>query len=129
MNRLTYFLLPLLGLALVAAGYFAWRLQSYTPALPANYLASEKDYGVTIDLTQYENLVEPLAEMQGSGLVWLRQPVAWAEIEPAPGRFQWQALDRVMAAVATSNEDQLLRMDRHINRTEDEAAILAFPVI
>jgi O-antigen ligase len=103
-NYLTRLLLLLLGLALAATGYFAWRLQRYAPTLPANFLAAEKDYGVTIDLTQYENPDDALAAMRASGLVWLRQPVSWAEIEAAQGLVHWQAMDQVMAAVAATNE-------------------------
>jgi O-antigen ligase len=75
------------------------------PPSPAGFLAAEKGYGVTIDLTQYddETLANTLAAMRHQGLVWLRQPVSWAEIETAPGRFDWQELDRILAAVAEYN--------------------------
>lgn len=95
---------PLFVLALVVTGYFAWQLRNYSPVLPANFLSSEKDYGVTIDLTQYEALDDHLAAIRASGLIWLRQPVAWAELEPAPGQFDWDSLDRIIGAVTTSNE-------------------------
>jgi hypothetical protein len=91
--------------ALLAAGYFALKLQSGGPASPAGHLAAEKGYGVTIDLTQYDDsdLDGTLAALHQGGLTWLRQPVSWAEIESSPGQFNWASLDRVMAAVDNGN--------------------------
>jgi len=86
---------------LAAAGYFTLQLQRSRPPQPANFLAAEKGYGVTVDLTQYDDATLPgtLAAMRRSGLVWLRQPVNWASTEPAPGQFNWANLDRVLAHV------------------------------
>lgn len=71
-------------------------------AQPAGPMAAVKGYGVTIDLTQYapDQLDPLLAQLRGHGLLWLRQPVRWAEIEPEPDRFDWQKLDAVFEAVA-----------------------------
>jgi len=94
-------LMPLLGVvSLLAALFFGWQLRQPQSPPPANFLAADKGYGVTIDLTQYDAaaLAQTLPQMQQAGLTWLRQPVNWANIEPEPGRFDWANLDRVFAA-------------------------------
>ncbi|MBN1218131.1 MAG: O-antigen ligase family protein [Anaerolineae bacterium] len=75
------------------------------PDSPANFLAADKAYGVTIDLTRYDGnaLEDNLTSLHENHLVWLRQPIRWAEIEPAPGQFDWQSLDRIFAALVQSN--------------------------
>ena len=69
---------------------------------PAGPMAAVKGYGVTIDLTQYapDQLDPLLAQLREHGLLWLRQPVRWAELEPEPDRFAWQKLDAVFEAIA-----------------------------
>lgn len=91
---------------MLAAFYFAWLSQQNTPPAYAGYLAADKGYGVTIDLTQYDEaaLAASLAALQDNGLLWLRQPVAWADVEPEPGQYQWQALDRVLVALQQYND-------------------------
>lgn len=103
-------------LASVASAYFAFQLRPSSSPAPANFLAAENGYGVTIDLTRYDKaaLADTLAAMRQSGLVWLRQPISWADIEPAPGQFEWQKLDRIFAAIAQSN--------RHFTGANSEAA-------
>jgi O-antigen ligase len=88
------------------AGYFAWQSQQNEPAQPAGLLAADKGYGVTLDLTRYDDeiLPETLSTLRANGLLWLRQPIVWAELEPEPGRFNWQSLDRVFAAIAQHNQ-------------------------
>ncbi len=93
------------ALALIALGYFAGQSgQSDSPS-PANFLAADKGYGLTIDLTQYddETLAHTLADLRQNGLLWLRQPFLWSQIEPAPGQFNWDPLDRILAAVERNN--------------------------
>lgn len=103
--RWGWLLVLIFALATTLVAYFAWQLGRHHPPEPANFLAADKSYGVTIDLTRHEDdaLSETLASMRRSGLVWLRQPVSWADIEPVPGQFDWQALDRIVAAVADAN--------------------------
>ena len=93
--------------ALAATGYFALQLRRNTPAVPANFLAADKGYGVTIDLTRTsdDDLADTLAALQENGLTWLRLPIPWAELEPAPGQFDWEALDRVIEHVGTAGDD------------------------
>jgi len=99
--------LPIFILAVLTAAYFALQLRRSIPPQPAGLLAADKGYGVTIDLAQYDDaaLTDTLALMRQNGLTWIRQPVSWAEIEPSPGQFDWQAYDRVFAAIARSNSD------------------------
>ena len=98
--RWGFILLLIFILALPATGYFAWQLSRSAPSplqAPANFLAADKGYGVTIDLTQYDErqLADTLAALAANGLTWLRLPVVWAELEPAPGQYHWQSLDRI----------------------------------
>lgn len=83
--------------AALAAGYFALQLRRSAPSPPAGLLAADKGYGVTIDLTLYDEhaLTQTLETLHDNGLTWLRQPVTWADLEPAPGQFDWSKLDRV----------------------------------
>ena len=94
----------ILGVSLLAALFFAWQLRRSAPPPGANFLAAEKGYGVTIDLTGYDpdTLNRTVADMQANGLTWIRQPVDWATIEPEPGQFNWQSLDRVVEASSPS---------------------------
>ena len=98
-------LLLILSTSIVSAAYFLNVLSTTTPP-PAGYLAADKGYGVTIDLTTYDDevLQQTLEELHTNGLTWLRQPVRWAEIEPEPGQYRWQSLDRMSQAVADFNQ-------------------------
>ena len=104
-NRRTAVLAALFGLSLLAGLYFLWLDRGRPPPLPAGFLAADKTLGVTIDLTRYDDrsMARTLDALRANGLVWLRQPVRWSEIEAAPGRFSWQHLDRVLEAVARNN--------------------------
>lgn len=56
--------------------------------------------GINVDLTQYNNveLAENLDLIANTGFVWVRQPVYRAQIETAPGTFDWAAYDRIFEA-------------------------------
>src|SRR5215510_3177763 len=82
--------------ALAATVYFTQIVKQNNPTVPpAGYLAAEKGYGVTLDLTQYDEatLAATLDTLRENGLFWLRQPVLWSNIETAPGQFNWDSLD------------------------------------
>ena len=89
-----------------SAAYFFNQLSLSTPPLTAGPLAANKSYGVTIDLTQYDDaaLKQTLEALHASGLTWLRQPIRWADIEPEPGHFNWQPLDRIITAITNFNQ-------------------------
>ncbi len=82
-------------LSLTAAGYFAWQLRRAAPLPLANFLAADKGYGVTLPLAQVNETV--LAQLRQNDLTWLRLPLDWASLEPAPGQFNWAELDRALA--------------------------------
>jgi O-antigen ligase len=93
-------------LAVTSAGLWLFlhmgRARAAYPGLsPTVPLAVDKTYGVNVDLTRYagDSLEDTLARMQAMGLSWIRQPFRWAEIEPAPGQFNWAATDHVVAAI------------------------------
>ena len=69
-------------------------------------MAADKGHGVTLDLTHYEaeDQVNTLNSLHKNNLLWLRQPIRWRDIEPAPGEFNWTALDAVFAAVNRHNQ-------------------------
>ncbi|MBZ0307877.1 MAG: beta-galactosidase, partial [Anaerolineae bacterium] len=56
--------------------------------------------GVNVELTQYENLSDELQKIADLGIVWLRQPFLWSEIEPESGVYQWEQYDKLVEAVA-----------------------------
>ncbi len=90
--------------ALLTGSYLAWQLRRAAPPalqMPANFLAADKGYGVTIDLTQYDDrqLAETLTMLADAGLIWLRLPLNWAELEPTPGQFDWTRLDRLLEQI------------------------------
>ncbi|MBN1992278.1 MAG: O-antigen ligase family protein [Anaerolineae bacterium] len=94
-------------ISLTATGYLARQWLLYpSPVPPANFLAANKGYGLTLDLTQYhdDTLADSLTSLGEGGLLWLRQPIAWAKIEPAPGEFNWASLDRAFTALAQNDQ-------------------------
>lgn len=99
-------LIAVLLLALVWAGISGARLyrqRVYPGPSPVVPLAADKRPGVTVDLTRYEpsnTLDAQLDLMAEAGLVWLRQPFLWAEIEPERGQFRWEPYDRLVEAAA-----------------------------
>ncbi|GIK43257.1 MAG: hypothetical protein BroJett011_70900 [Chloroflexota bacterium] len=101
-SRWGIILLSSFVVASLIAGYFVLQLWRSVPPAPAGLLAAEKGYGVTLDLTLYDEDILPqtLDTLHDNGLTWLRQPVAWAEIEPTPGQFNWSNLDRVVGQIA-----------------------------
>ncbi|MCB0167082.1 MAG: beta-galactosidase, partial [Anaerolineae bacterium] len=104
--------------SIVSAVYCFNQLSRLTPPLPAGPLAADKGYGVTIDLTQYDDeaLKLTLEALHASGFTWLRQSIRWADIEPEPGRFNWQQLDRITTAIANFNQVTLSKNNPHLPR-------------
>jgi len=64
--------------------------------------------GVNVDLTQLVDaqgqptgaytIDDALEDIGRAGLSWVRQPFPWAQIESAPGRFDWSRWDHVVSA-------------------------------
>ncbi len=99
-------------LALLTTLYFASQTSSQS-TIQVGPLAAEKSYGVSIDLTQYDDeaLTQTLAELRANGLVWLRQPVRWANIEPEVGQFYWDDLDRIITAATNRSFNLILVLE------------------
>ncbi|MDX1521467.1 MAG: O-antigen ligase family protein, partial [Anaerolineae bacterium] len=94
------------AVAVGATGYLG--LQSrQNPAPLAGPLAAAKGYGVTIDLTRFDDQqrTDTLAALRDNGLTWIRQPVEWATLESTAGEIDWQNLDRALAAVDRANAE------------------------
>ncbi len=86
-----------------SAAYFQWQILQAESQFPDHTpvpLAADNTYGVTIDLTQYDeqDLHQTLNDLQQIGFQWLRQPIDWAVIEPQRGDYHFQALDMVIDA-------------------------------
>lgn len=79
-----------------------FRLRGYVdatrnPALPFRV----PRLGVNAELTQYteDELHLQLEWMQDAHVTWVRQMFRWDEIEPQPGRYQWERWDTIVDAV------------------------------
>ncbi len=88
------------GLAFFARAEISRARAGFPPPPIENPLAAENTFGTTVDLTLYDEttLYTQLDAMQAAGLVWLRQPFRWADIEPERGHFQWEKYDRAVEA-------------------------------
>jgi O-antigen ligase len=73
----------------------------------------EKSYGVNAELTQVppEELDRTLTQMNDVGLHWIRQPFAWADIEPAPGQFNWAPWDRAVERASANGLELIAVLD------------------
>jgi hypothetical protein len=47
-----------------------------------------------------------------AGIGWARQEFIWAEIEPAPGEFNWSKYDDIVALLQRNNIQVIARLDR-----------------
>ena len=123
-------LLLILSTSIVSAAYFLNVLSTTTPP-PAGYLAADKGYGVTIDLTTYDDevLQQTLEELHTNGLTWLRQPVRWAEIEPEPGQYRWQSLDRISQALADFNQQTSQPTNQPTNKPANQQTLKLIAVL
>lgn len=70
--------------------------------------------GVTVELAQYDpaDLERALDGAERLGLRWLRQKIAWDQVEPAPGRYRWARYDQALAQARARGFDLLLVLDR-----------------
>ncbi|MDM8519739.1 beta-galactosidase, partial [Anaerolineales bacterium HSG6] len=97
----------LFTLSMSAVAYLGWQIRQSDHVPLAGILSADKGYGVTTDLTLYEEaeLERNLALMYESGFTWIRQPIPWAEIEPTRNEIDWSAYDRIIEAVSQFNAD------------------------
>ncbi|MCU0463561.1 MAG: O-antigen ligase family protein [Anaerolineae bacterium] len=67
-------------------------------------------FGVNVELNAYDDreLAQQLERIEQAGITWVRQYVYWNQVEPVSGEFTWDALDRLMAAVAERPELRLI---------------------
>ncbi len=73
------------------------------PALPEPIeYADVSPLCVNVALQIYQPDLRPtLDRIAGAGIVWLRQTLPWAAIEPAPGVYAWEPWDALLDAVAS----------------------------
>jgi O-antigen ligase len=105
-TRLVLWLALLLALSLIGQSTIVAH-RTRTRGLPIGFPspvagADEPVLGVNVALEQYTDadLDAALACITDGGYVWVRQSFYWSQIEPQPGRFDWQVADRIMAALA-----------------------------
>ncbi len=55
-------------------------------------------YGITVDLVD-QPLTQLMNGVAGMHLNWVRQPVHWGQVEPAPGLYDWSQLDSIVDSV------------------------------
>ncbi len=55
-------------------------------------------YGITVDLVD-QPLTQLMNGVAGMHMNWVRQPVHWGQIEPAPGSYDWSQLDSIVDSV------------------------------
>jgi O-antigen ligase len=80
--------------------------------------------GINVALERYDasELNSTLAPLLGGELNWLRQTFPWAEIEPEPGRFEWERWDAVFDKL-----DRLHAMDSSVYNGPLILAVLDTP--
>lgn len=95
-------------------------------------LAPDKSLGINADLTHYDesSLGSMLEAMETGGMRWLRQRVAWSEVEARPGEYEWAAYDSVLAAARSHNLKVIAVLDgspEWARAAEDAGEALAPP--
>ncbi|MBN1430776.1 MAG: cellulase family glycosylhydrolase [Anaerolineae bacterium] len=64
-------------------------------------------YGIEIQSRQ-ENITLTLDEVQALGLDWIKYRVNWANMEPEPGKIDWDELDGIIVSASAHNLKVLL---------------------
>ena len=112
--RLLLWLALLLVVALAAQSVVVAH-QARVRGLPAGFPPPVADadvpiLGVNVALEQYDDagLEAALTRIAEGGFTWVRQSFYWSRIEPEPGRFDWAATDRILAALARYPELRLV---------------------
>lgn len=104
----------LYSLLLALVGILAWELVAdhahsqrgivygTPPDIPQ---AAVNPFGVNVSLERYhgEDLSRALAMIEEGGFRWVRQRFPWAEIEPEPGRYDWETWDTIVEAAGDHN--------------------------
>jgi len=103
-RRLTFILaLTLLWLgcliAPLGAAISAWQGHWFaTRGIEAGSVSPAAGLGVNVRLDAEDPAArQHLALARTAGFTYLRQPLLWSEIEPAPGQFVWDTTDRIVA--------------------------------
>lgn len=83
------------------------------PASPLPVVPRAVAIGVNADLTTLSDaeLADALDRFQRDGLSVVRQRLAWDQLEPARGRFDWAAIDRIIDAAAARDIEVLAVLD------------------
>jgi O-antigen ligase len=94
--------LPVVVLLLLAVAVLAWRGQrSATHAAYAGESELAGAVGVNLDAGELADARLPatLSALAQSGARWVRFVIAWDQVEPQPGRFDWRLYDGVFAGL------------------------------
>ncbi len=108
-------LYALLCAALLAA-LLAWRsgLESGWGQRPGAFAQSAPAaVGVTVELLDAPSAEQQraLERLAAAGIDWVRIRAGWESIEPAPGVYEWQPLDALLANVSAAGLEPLLVLD------------------
>ncbi|MCX7668768.1 MAG: hypothetical protein N2439_01680, partial [Anaerolineae bacterium] len=92
--------LPVAAILLLFLALWSWYGER-SAARPLYAGASELAGVLGVNL-EADELADPalparLAEFAGGGVRWIRFVIAWDEVEPTPGRFDWRVPDRLFA--------------------------------
>ncbi|MCW5879427.1 MAG: O-antigen ligase family protein [Anaerolineae bacterium] len=98
------------ALALAAAVLLARSIRASQAAargIEAAPAAHSPRLGANVDLLALDDpaLARQLDAAHAAGLTWLRQRVEWAAIEPQPGVYRWDSIDRLVDAARARGLD------------------------
>jgi O-antigen ligase len=84
-----------------------WAHHPLPPPNPQPFL------GINVELTALAKAGANVAmeELAAAGFGWVRIRLAWDQIEPAPGDYQWQDVDRALAALSEAKLVPILLLD------------------
>lgn len=91
---------PTLDPALVAATQAAGPTSLPQPTIPPR---QDPSFGYGIQAQIHMNTDQTLDQVEQLGLGWVKQQIRWADLEPAQGQANWDALDTIFSAAAARN--------------------------
>ncbi|MEA3459816.1 MAG: beta-galactosidase, partial [Chloroflexota bacterium] len=102
--KIALYVLGLIALVSVALMLLSRQREAsagFVAAFPDVPQAAVNPYGVNVSLAgcDEEELERTLEMVEAGSFHWVRQAFPWAEIEPQPGRYDWECWDRIVSAI------------------------------